>query len=75
MKLVVHKEDDALYLRLDDTAIVESEEVSDGIILDYNAEGKVVGIEINALCQPAKPEFLAADSARNRSWLDPIGES
>ncbi|PZV16656.1 MAG: hypothetical protein DCF21_10280 [Leptolyngbya sp.] len=48
MKLVVHKEDedDALYLRLDDTAIAESEEVSDGIILDYNAEGKVVGVEV-----------------------------
>lgn len=46
MKLVVHKEDDALYLRLDDTAIIESEEVSDGIILDYNGEGKVVGIEV-----------------------------
>jgi uncharacterized protein YuzE len=46
MKLVIHKEDDALYLRLDDTVIVESEEVSDGIILDYNAEGKVVGIEV-----------------------------
>jgi len=46
MKLVVHKEDDALYLRLDETPIVESEEVSDGIILDYNAEGKVVGIEV-----------------------------
>lgn len=46
MKLVVHKENDALYLRLDDSAIVESEEVSDGIILDYNAEGKVVGVEV-----------------------------
>ncbi|PSN16321.1 hypothetical protein C7293_03195 [filamentous cyanobacterium CCT1] len=46
MKLVVHKDDDALYLRLDDTAIVEFEEVSDGIILDYNADGKVVGIEM-----------------------------
>jgi uncharacterized protein YuzE len=45
MKLVVHKEEDALYLRLDDTTIVESEEVSDGIILNYNAAGKVVGIE------------------------------
>ena len=51
MKLVVHKEDDALYLRLDDTAIVESEEVSDGIILDYNAEGKVVGIEVLYISQ------------------------
>lgn len=46
MKLIIHKEDDALYLRLDDTAVIESEEVSDGIILDYNAEGQVIGIEI-----------------------------
>lgn len=46
MKLVIHRDDDALHLSLDDTAIVESEEVSDGIILDYNAEGKVVGIEV-----------------------------
>ncbi|PSB18679.1 DUF2283 domain-containing protein [Phormidesmis priestleyi ULC007] len=51
MKLVVHKQDDALYLRLDETAIVESEEVSDGIILDYNANGKVVGIEVSYLSQ------------------------
>ena len=46
MKLVVHKENDAIYLRLDESTIIESEEVSDGIVLDYNAEGKVVGIEI-----------------------------
>jgi uncharacterized protein YuzE len=51
MKLTVHKDDDALYLRLDDTPIIESEEVSDGIVLDYNAEGKVVGIEILYLSQ------------------------
>ncbi|MEO1144638.1 MAG: DUF2283 domain-containing protein [Cyanobacteria bacterium J06638_22] len=46
MRLVVHKADDALYLRLDKSAIAESEEVSEGIILDYNTEGKVVGIEV-----------------------------
>jgi uncharacterized protein YuzE len=51
MKLVLHKEDDALYLRLDETPIIESEEVSDGIILDYNAEGKVVGIEVLYISQ------------------------
>ncbi|MDX2215430.1 MAG: DUF2283 domain-containing protein [Oculatellaceae cyanobacterium bins.114] len=51
MKLTVHKDDDALYLRLDNTAIIESEEVSDGIILDYNAEGKVVGIEVLYISQ------------------------
>lgn len=46
MNLTVRKDADTLYLRLDDTAIVESEEVSDGIILDYNAEGKIVGIKV-----------------------------
>jgi uncharacterized protein YuzE len=51
MKLVVHKEDDALYSRLDETPIIESEEVSDGIILDYNAEGTVVGIEVLYISQ------------------------
>ncbi|MBD2426644.1 DUF2283 domain-containing protein [Phormidium sp. FACHB-1136] len=51
MKLTVHKDDDALSLRLDDTAIIESEEVSEGIILDYNAEGKVVGIEVLYISQ------------------------
>ncbi len=50
-KLTVHKEDDALYLRLDDSAIVESEEIKDGIILDYNEAGKVVGIEVLYLSQ------------------------
>lgn len=37
---------DALYLRLDDSEIVESEEVRPGIVLDFNAERQVVGVEI-----------------------------
>ena len=51
MKLTLYKDDDALYLRLDDTPIIESEEVSDGIMLDYNADGKVVGIEVLYISQ------------------------
>ena len=46
MKLNVDKEADALYLRLDDSPIVESEEVSPGIVLDYNESNEVVGVEI-----------------------------
>lgn len=46
MRLKVDKENDALYFRLDESSIVESEEVHPGVILDFNAEGKVVGIEI-----------------------------
>ena len=46
MRLKVDKESDALYFRLDEASIVESEEVQPGVILDFNAEGKVVGIEL-----------------------------
>ena len=46
MKLSVDKEADALYLRLDDSSIVETEEVSPGIILDFNADKEVVGVEM-----------------------------
>lgn len=46
MKLVVDKEADALYLRLDDSKIIESEEVSPGVVLDFNERNQVVGIEL-----------------------------
>ena len=46
MKLHVDKEADALYLRLDDSAIIESEEVSPGVMLDYNESNEVVGVEM-----------------------------
>ena len=52
------KENDALYFRLDESSIVESEEVQPGIVLDFNAEGKVVGIEILNLSVRMTPDQL-----------------
>lgn len=46
MKMKMDHEADALYIRFDDAKIVESEEVSDGIILDFDASGRVVGFEM-----------------------------
>ena len=46
MRLHYDKEADALYLRLDESEIVESEEVRPGIVLDFNADQQVVGVEI-----------------------------
>ena len=42
----MNKEADALYLRLEDSRITESEEVSPGIVLDFNEQNEVVGIEM-----------------------------
>ncbi|NMG83243.1 MAG: DUF2283 domain-containing protein [Methanosarcinales archaeon] len=46
MRLKVDMESDALYVRLSEEPIEESEEVSGSIIIDYSKDGKVVGIEL-----------------------------
>ena len=46
MRLKVDEKNDVLYFRLDESAIVNSEEFKPGIILDYDANDNVVGIEI-----------------------------
>lgn len=39
-------EADALYIRFAEAEILDSEEVRPGIMLDFDAEGRVVGIEV-----------------------------
>jgi uncharacterized protein YuzE len=46
MKIRVDEKADALYLRLDDSKIVDSKEVAPGVVLDYNANDQIVGIEL-----------------------------
>ena len=53
MKVHVDKEADALYLRLDDSKIVESEEIAPGVIVDYNRKNAVVGVEVLHLSKRA----------------------
>ena len=60
MKLNVDKEADALYLRLDDSPIVESEEVSAGVVLDYNESNEVVGVEMLHLSKRSSTLNLSA---------------
>ena len=60
MKLHVDKNADALYLRLDDSVIVESEEVSTGVVLDYNESNEVVGVEMLYLSKRSSNLNLSA---------------
>lgn len=46
MRMTWDKKADALYIRFDEAKIIESEEVSDGIILDFDASGRIVGFEM-----------------------------
>ena len=46
MKMHYDQKSDALYLRLDDSQIIESAQVQPGFILDYDANNQVIGVEI-----------------------------
>jgi uncharacterized protein YuzE len=46
MKVHFDEKADAVYLKLTDSKIIESEEVSPGIILDFDENNQVVGIEM-----------------------------
>ena len=46
MKFRYDKVVDALSIRFNSQPYKESEEVSDGVIFDYDQKGKIVGIEI-----------------------------
>lgn len=46
MKVRFDQQADALYLRLGDAQIVESEELRPGLVVDLDEHGEVVGLEI-----------------------------
>ncbi|MEB2836843.1 MAG: DUF2283 domain-containing protein [Desulfurococcales archaeon] len=46
VKLRYDRVADALYVKLKEGEIADSEEIAEGIIVDYNREGEVVGVEI-----------------------------
>ena len=46
MRVRVDHGADAVYLNLTDRPIKDSEEVADGIVVDYDEKGRIVGVEI-----------------------------
>ena len=47
MKLNYHPDTDSLYIDLSEQPSVESREISEGVVLDYDAAGRLVGIDID----------------------------
>lgn len=48
-------EADAVYVHLTDAAVQESEEVAPGVVLDYDADGRVTGVEILSASKTLAP--------------------
>ena len=47
MKLNYYPETDSLYIDLSEKTSIESKEISEGVVLDYDDEGNLVGIDID----------------------------
>jgi uncharacterized protein YuzE len=51
MKLNYYKDTDSLYIDLSSRTSTESREISEGVVLDYDADGNIVGIDIDNASQ------------------------
>ena len=47
MKISYYPDTDSLYIDLSEQPSAESREISEGIVLDYDAQGHLVGIDID----------------------------
>ncbi|HJW78758.1 MAG TPA: DUF2283 domain-containing protein [Beijerinckiaceae bacterium] len=59
MKLAYDAEADALFVRFADDKIIESEEVRPGLILDFDADGRIVAIEVLDVREQLAPQAVA----------------
>ncbi len=51
MKFHYYPETDSLYIDLADRPSVDSQEIAPGVVLDFDAEGRLVGIDIDRASQ------------------------
>lgn len=58
MRITIDTENDAIYIRLDESKIIESEEVQPGVILDYDANNIIIGIELLNLNQRVVTDMI-----------------
>ena len=58
MKLNYYPETDSLYIDLSEQPSVESREISEGVLLDYDANGRLVGIDIDNASSKVEMEKL-----------------
>ncbi|MBM3333316.1 DUF2283 domain-containing protein [Candidatus Sumerlaeota bacterium] len=47
MKLHYYPETDSLYIDLSEKPSVDSQEIADGLVADFDADGNVVGLDID----------------------------
>jgi uncharacterized protein YuzE len=62
MKLHYYPETDSLYIDLNSRPSADSREIADGLVIDVDAEGNIVGIDIDHASQKLDLQTLEAVS-------------
>lgn len=57
MKFHYDKKEDALYIKFNNQPCQESEEIREGIIFDYDKNGKIIAIEVLDASKKFPPQF------------------
>ena len=65
MKLEYDSKADAIYIRLKDVAIVSTREVEDNLVVDLDAKGRMVGIELLFVSDYLSPEDIDSFTVTN----------
>ena len=61
MKFYYYKDTDSLYIDLSEKKSVDSKEIADGVVVDFDAKGKIVGIDIDHASKQVNLSKLEAD--------------
>lgn len=67
MKLRYDQTTDSLYIDLVDRPSVESRELADGLVADFDAQGRIVGLDIEHASTRLDLSTLEADHVPSRS--------
>ena len=68
MMLKYHPDTDSLYIELSGKPGTESHEVSEGIVLDYDAQGNLVGIDIDNASKKVQLKELTLSKLPSEVW-------
>jgi uncharacterized protein YuzE len=62
MKLLYDKDTDSLYIDLKSLVSADSKEVADGVVVDFDASGNIVGIDIQEASKKLDLKTLETES-------------
>ncbi|MDP8237807.1 MAG: DUF2283 domain-containing protein [Candidatus Hatepunaea meridiana] len=66
------KEVDALYIRIQEVRVMRTEELEEGVNLDFDADGKLIGVEILNALERYRPEDLFKVSSEALALTEPM---